>query len=78
VRKRLLEFLIYLASKNNAQADPLILENFLTHADIAGLIGSTRQTVTTLINELEEEGIIEFSRKEIVIRSLGSLKKLAL
>jgi Mn-dependent DtxR family transcriptional regulator len=42
------------------------ITNFLTHNDIAKLIGRARQTVTTFINQLEEEGLIKISRKKIL------------
>ncbi len=44
-----------------------VLPNYLTHQDIAGLICCTRQTVTQLIGELEKEGNLSYSRKEITI-----------
>jgi len=78
VKERLRDFFIYLVGKNNIQSDEVLIENYLTHADIAGLIGSTRQTVTTLINELEEKGLLQFSRKEIRIKSMDKLKKIRL
>ena len=76
VRARLVDFFIYLAGKNNPDnKDVFRMDNFLTHADVASLIGSTRQTVTTLINELSEEALLHFDRKEIIIPSLQKLKK---
>jgi len=41
------------------------IPNYLTHEEIAHLIGTSRQTVTTLFNELESAGICMYSRKEI-------------
>ncbi len=43
------------------------LPNYLTHQDLASLICSTRQTVTSLLNSLKNEGIISYSRKEISV-----------
>ena len=37
-------------------------ENFLTHEDIARLIGASRQTVTTLLGELSNEGLLTVTR----------------
>lgn len=53
-------------------------ENFLTHDDIAKLIGSARQTVTTFINQLEEEGILKITRKKISIPDVKRLESLVL
>lgn len=76
VRKRLINFLIFL-NENSENKDYLVLENYLTHAEIANIIGSTRQTVTTIINELIKSGLIQFDRKYIVIQSLNDLRKLS-
>jgi CRP/FNR family transcriptional regulator, cyclic AMP receptor protein len=41
------------------------IDNYLTHEEIAQLIGTSRQTVTTIFNELRDEGVCIYSRKEI-------------
>jgi CRP/FNR family cyclic AMP-dependent transcriptional regulator len=41
------------------------IPNYLTHGEIAQLIGTSRQTVTTLLNAFEQENICRFSRKEL-------------
>jgi CRP/FNR family cyclic AMP-dependent transcriptional regulator len=77
VRTRLINFFIMHVSgeaENNAE-DKLTIPNFLTHEDIAHLIGSSRQTVTTLINEIENEGLIRFTRQRITIPSVKNLQK---
>jgi CRP/FNR family cyclic AMP-dependent transcriptional regulator len=48
-----------------ALQEEMEIPNYLTHEEIARLIGSSRQTVTTLLNELKVEGIIEHSRSAI-------------
>jgi CRP/FNR family transcriptional regulator len=47
--------------------DKIIIENYLTQNDIAQIICTSRQTATQLINELEEQKAISYSRKSIVI-----------
>ncbi len=47
-----------------------VIDNYLTHQDIAGIICSTRQTVTQLMRDLENEGHIKYDRKEILIHDL--------
>ena len=54
----------------------LTIPNYLTHEDIAQLIGSSRQTVTTLINELDEEQLLSFNRQQINFRDVKKLQKL--
>jgi CRP/FNR family cyclic AMP-dependent transcriptional regulator len=41
------------------------IPNYLTHGEIAQLIGTSRQTVTTLLNAFRHENICSFSRKEV-------------
>ncbi|MBL7730758.1 MAG: Crp/Fnr family transcriptional regulator [Chitinophagaceae bacterium] len=52
--------------------------NFLTHEDAAKLIGSARQTVTTTISQIEEEGLLKISRKKVTIPDMKKLKQLVI
>jgi Mn-dependent DtxR family transcriptional regulator len=54
------------------------MDNFLTHDDIAKLIGSARQTVTTFINQLEEEELLKISRKKILLPDMKKLHRLVI
>jgi CRP-like cAMP-binding protein len=49
------------------------IENYLTQADIAQIIGTSRQTATQLLNEMEENQLIYYSRKEILIDDVTKL-----
>ncbi|WP_437279002.1 Crp/Fnr family transcriptional regulator [Sorangium sp. So ce375] len=69
VEARLIEFL-RAASRRWGQphaAGQLVSAPF-THADIALLIGSTRETVTLLLGKWKRAGLIAFDRRRIVIR----------
>lgn len=70
VRMRLVLFLEQLLrdAKNprHISENEIHIDNYLTHEEIAQLIGTSRQSVTTIFNELKEEGICIHSRKEIV------------
>lgn len=79
VRARLLGFFYYLVQTNpdGIMENKFRLHNFLTHEDIARLIGSSRQTVTTFINELEKDHILSFDRQHIDIPDVKKLQKLA-
>ena len=46
----------------------------LMHHDIAGLIGASRQTTTSVLNDLERRGIIELGRGWIRIKCLKDLQ----
>ena len=49
----------------------LVLRNYLTHQEIASYTGTSRQTVTTVLNELREDKILDFNRKQITIKNNG-------
>jgi len=53
----------------------VFIPNYLTHEEIAHLIGTSRQTVTTLFNELEEGGICIYSRKEIKFSNVEKINQ---
>jgi CRP/FNR family cyclic AMP-dependent transcriptional regulator len=76
-KTRLLLFLEQLLkeSKDRKQVSEkeVRIPNYLTHAEIGQLIGTSRQTVTTLLNELEDRGIISTTRKELRFLDLPSL-----
>jgi CRP-like cAMP-binding protein len=76
VRTRMLEFLEEFAlEKGKKEGRSYHVEHFLTHKDIADLIGTTRQTVTTLLNELRSEGKIDFNRRSIRVHDIEALSR---
>ncbi len=76
VRSRLLYFFhsLTLQYKLNLKENLFGIPNFLTHDDVARLIGSSRQTVTTMISQLEKEGLLEFSRQHIKIPDVKKMQ----
>ena len=50
-------------------AGGILLDIRLTHADLASLIGSTRETVSTKLAELAHAGLIRFDNRAIVLVS---------
>ena len=46
-----------------------------THAEIAHLIGSTRETVTLVLGKLKREGIIGFDRRRVIILDRARLEQ---
>lgn len=52
----------------------VLLEHSLTHQDVASLTATSRQTVTTVLNELKEKEIINFDRKTILIHEMDKLQ----
>jgi CRP/FNR family transcriptional regulator, cyclic AMP receptor protein len=74
-RTRVVEFLRDAASwKGKKVGFETMIPTKLTHKDIAALTGTSRQTVTTILNELKEKNLINFDRRKILIRDLDNLK----
>lgn len=73
-RTRIVEFLREMAEENGQRVGyETLVHNSLTHLDIAKLTATSRQTVTTVLNELREQNQIYFDRKRILIRDLATL-----
>jgi CRP/FNR family transcriptional regulator, cyclic AMP receptor protein len=73
-RTRIIEFLKDAAAwKGKKVGYETMIPTKLTHKDIAALTGTSRQTVTTILNELKDQNLIYFDRKKILIRDLQSL-----
>ena len=65
-KSRLVRFIRNWArSDGNRIGDKIILNNYLTHTDIAGVIATSRQSVNTLFNELRDSGLLFYNRKKI-------------
>ena len=73
-RTRVIEFLKDTAAwKGKKVGFETMIPTRLTHKDIASLTGTSRQTVTTILNELKEKNLINFDRRRILIRDLENL-----
>ena len=70
IKTRLLEFLNELCEQYGHDCEKTgdkVIEHPYTQKDIASLIGTSRPTLNSLMNELKEAKIINFNRKEIRI-----------
>lgn len=73
-RTRIVEFLREMAEEKGQKVGfETMIKNHLTHKDIASLTGTSRQTVTTVMNELRDNNLITFDRRRILIRDLEKL-----
>lgn len=73
-RTRIIEFLRDWANEKGKKVGfETMMKNYLTHKDIASLTGTSRQTVTTILNELKEKNIINFDRRRILVRDMEKL-----
>ncbi|MDI9258007.1 Crp/Fnr family transcriptional regulator [Flavobacterium sedimenticola] len=71
-KTRLLTFIKDWAERDGKRdGNRIIIENYLTQNDIAQIICTSRQTATVLLNELEENGLMHYGRKEIIIEDIS-------
>ncbi|HAA15346.1 MAG TPA: Crp/Fnr family transcriptional regulator [Cytophagales bacterium] len=78
-RSRIIDFLYEMGvEKGQKVGFEMMIKNHLTHKDIANLTGTSRQTVTTILNELKEKNLINFNRRQILIRDMEKLKDSAM
>ncbi|OXM87553.1 Crp/Fnr family transcriptional regulator [Paenibacillus rigui] len=68
-------FLLKLAENNGkVKNGKYIIEMPMTHQDIANAIGTTRETVNRMLNQLRKEGIVETDRLGFVIHDMEALR----
>ncbi len=73
-RTRIIEFLKNLAvQKGQRVGYEMLVQKFLTHQEIANLTATSRQTVTTVLNELRNKNILIFNRRRLLIRDMDKL-----
>jgi len=74
-RTRVIEFIRELAEERGQKVGfETMVKNHLKHQDIAALTGTSRQTVTTILNDLKEKNLINFDRRKILIRDMEKLR----
>ena len=73
-RTRIIEFLENLAAKKGQRVGyEMLVRKFMTHQEIANLTATSRQTVTTVLNELRNKNILTFNRRRLLIRDMEKL-----
>ena len=73
-RARIVEFLYNLANEQGQRVGyETLVRDFFTHQEIADLTGTSRQTVTTTLNELRNDNVITFNRRRLLVRDLSGL-----
>lgn len=75
-RTRVVEYILEQAEKNGKTLldGAITIRNYLTHQEIANYTGTSRQTVTTVLNELRDSRVIDFDRKKIIVRQPDTLR----
>jgi CRP/FNR family transcriptional regulator, cyclic AMP receptor protein len=73
-RERIIEFLVDSANREGRQVGfETLVQHKLTQQEIASLTGTSRQTVTSVLNDLKKSNLIHFNRKSFLIRDLQKL-----
>ena len=73
-RERLVHLLLELVEQYGRPAgEGIELGIKLSHQEMANIIGSTRETVTVVLGELQREGMIEIARRRVKIVDLPKL-----
>jgi|AntRauTorckE6833_2_1112554.scaffolds.fasta_scaffold49484_2 CRP-like cAMP-binding protein len=73
---RIINFLAEIGERHlKPSVDEAYIKPFFTHEEIAHLTATSRQTVTTVLNELKQEGLIKFSRNKMYIVHYSKLKE---
>lgn len=73
-RERIVHLILELTETYGEQTeDGINLGIKLSHQEIASLIGSTRETVTVVLGQIQQEGKIKTARRRIVVKDLQAL-----
>jgi CRP-like cAMP-binding protein len=75
-RTRVIEFLKNLGEQKGQRVGyEWVVRKFYTHQEIANLTATSRQTVTTTLNDLESKNILTYNRRRLLIRDMEALGK---
>ena len=73
-RTRIVDFIKDFAENRGRQVGyERLFKHSLTQQDIANLTGTSRQTVTSVLNDLRKSNLIYFNRNSILIRDMAKL-----
>lgn len=75
--ERVIHFLVsHVLSAGRQVGYEWVLPAMMTHQDMSSIVGTGRQTVTTVLNKLRRQGIVHFNRRYLIIRNLDALQAL--
>ncbi len=73
-RARIVDFIKDAVAKNGQRVGfEMLIRHSLTQQDIANITGTSRQTVTSVLNDLKKSNLIYFNRKSILVRDMAKL-----
>lgn len=75
-RSRVINNLIYLAQEyGRPEKEGVTITMPLTHAELAKLVGISRETMTKVLTELQDDGLIKVTRKRLQVINLDELRR---
>ncbi len=78
-RERLLHLLVELLDDyGQPSSSGMLLNVKLAHQDLANIIGTTRETVTILLGELQTQGLLKLGRRRLWVVEPDRLRELAI
>ena len=78
-RQRILHFLVgYVEKAGKDVGFEKVIRSILTHQELGSLCSASRQSMTTVLNELRQLNIIHFNRRYLLVRDLEKLREMAL
>ncbi len=73
-KSRVIQFMLDLAKDRGVRVGyEVAVREFFTHQEIANITGTSRQTVTSILNELRAENLIYCNHKRLLIRDKDQL-----
>lgn len=73
-RTRIIDFIREMGEEQGQKiGQEILVKHFLTHQDMANLTATSRQTVTTVLNELKEQNLLHLERNRFLIRDIAKL-----
>jgi CRP/FNR family transcriptional regulator, cyclic AMP receptor protein len=77
-RARVARYLLMMRFQTELWNNPIALQLDLTQADVARVLGLSRQSVGSFLREFESLGLIDLGRQKIVVLKTGVLQKIVM
>lgn len=78
VVERLAQLLTNLADLQSVELEGVIVVTpTLSHEELAAMVGATRQWISITLEKFRKRGLIEISRRRLVIRNVAALRAVA-
>lgn len=74
ITERLAQLLLHMVDAYGVdEPDGVLIASAFTHSDLAHMVGSTRQWVTTSLHRLQEQGVVLCRKSKIIVRRPDAL-----